>query len=62
MRRPLKSDVGASDEWFLRFKSHSPNENKVTIRVTESERDGRLMVDLEGFEGDVMVRNSQVKE
>lgn len=58
MRRPLKTDVGARDEWFFRFKSHAPNENKVTIRVTESERDGRLIVDLDSAEGDVFVHDT----
>lgn len=59
MRRPLKSDVkGGADEWFFRFKSHAPSENKVTVRVTESERDGKLIVDLENVEGDVSVRGS----
>lgn len=58
MRRPLKQDVNAPDEWYFRFKSHSPNENKVTIRVTESERDGKLIVDLDSAEGDVSVRDT----
>jgi len=58
VRRPLKSDVNAADEWFFRFKSHAPSENKVTVRVTESERDGKLIVDLDSVEGDVSVRGS----
>jgi hypothetical protein len=58
MRRPLKSDVNAPDEWYFRFKSHAPSENKVTIRVTEIERDGKLIVELDSVEGVVSVRGS----
>jgi hypothetical protein len=63
MRRPLKKDINASDEWYFRFKAHAPNdENTVTVRVTESERDGKLIVDLDSIEGDVSVRRHGLDE
>ena len=62
MRRPLKTDVRAQNEWFFRFKTHAPNENKVTIRVTESERDGTLIVDIDSVEGDVSIRHHGKEE
>jgi hypothetical protein len=60
VRRPLKTEVKGIDEWTFQFKSHFPGKkNRVTIRVTESEKDGKLMIDVENVEGTISLRRAR---
>lgn len=63
MRKPKHREVrGCRDEHHHVFSAHAPSAATVRVRVSEAEygeQAGKIYIDLEDVEGDVMVRWSE---